>query len=294
MIEVDKAKYEFVKGTFPLEITKISIWIMKNLIKLAKKSLSEKTDLPFSIYSSSKEQRIANVPIIKPLLIFILGGSKKLGKDGDKCHSGSFVFLSNSPNIDMRNIPDDEEYFAVLIEFEYSDFNQFKFKQKVKNKYFKGEINSLLERALQQFIELSMLVEASALNFRKQELLQLLYLSGYEEVSAIAEPPSISQQIYDIINEKVDDDWSVDRLASKLFMSDSTLRRKLKSEGSSIKEIRTRTRLGYGLHLIQTTMEGIGRISMRCGYQSQSRFTEQFKQLFGVTPTELRKTKLND
>mgnify|MGYP003915669909 FL=1 len=267
---------------------------MKNLIKLAKKSLNEKNDLPFSIYCSTKEQRIANVPVINPLLIFILGGAKKLGKNNDECKSGSFVFLSNSPNIDMRNIPDDEEYFAVLIEFQYSDFNQFKFKQKAKKKYFKGEIDKLLEKALQQFIELSMLVEPSALQFRKQELLQLLYLSGYEEVSAIAEPPSIAQQIYEIINEKIDDDWSVERLAEKLFMSESTLRRKLKSEGTSIKAIRNRTRLGYGMHLIQTTMEDIGRIAMRCGYQSQSRFTEQFKLLFGMTPTALRKTRLND
>ena len=267
---------------------------MKNLIKLAKKSLSENNNLPFSIYSSTKEQHIANVPVIKPLLIFILGGMKKLGKENDECVSGTFVFLSNSPNIDMRNIPDDEEYFAVLIEFDYSDFNQFKFKQKLKQKYFKGEIDPILECALQQFIELSMMVEPNALQFRKQELLQLLYLSGYEQVSAIAEPPSVSQQIYDIINERIDDDWNVERLAEKLYMSESTLRRKLKTEGTSIKAIRNRTRLGYGLHLIQTTMEDIGRIAMRCGYQSQSRFTDQFKQLFGMTPTELRKTRMND
>jgi AraC-like DNA-binding protein len=35
-------------------------------------------------------------------------------------------------------------------------------------------------------------------------------------------------------------------------------------------------------------------VAERCGYQSQSRFTDKFKQFFGVTPTELRKTRMRD
>lgn len=120
----------------------------------------------------------------------------------------------------------------------------------------------------------------------------MLYLSGYDEVMSIAEPPSLSHQIYELIRSDITADLSLEQLSKELFMSESTLRRKLKSEGNSIKSIRIKTRLGYGLHLIQTTMEDIGRIAMRSGYQSQSRFTEQFKQLFSMTPSELRKTKM--
>ena len=71
----------------------------------------------------------------------------------------------------------------------------------------------------------------------------------------------------------------------------STLRRRLKSEGNNIQDIRNQVRLGYGLHLLQTTQLHIGNIAEQCGYQSQSRFTDQFKLLFGMTPRELRKTK---
>lgn len=265
---------------------------MKDLITLIKNLPVKKDNLPFSIYSAPKEQFIENVPAIKPLLIFILGGVKKLGKECVVCPTGSFVFLSNHPNVDMRNIPCDDDYLAILIEFEYSDFNQFKCKQKAQKKYFQGEVDTLLQLALKQYIELSLLTSASALQFRKQELLQLLYLSGYEEVSAIAAPPTLSQKVYELINKEVANDWNVKRLAEHLFISESTLRRKLKVEGTSVKAIRNRTRLGYGLHLIQTTVEDIGSIAMRCGYQSPSRFTEQFKQRFNMTPTELRRTRL--
>lgn len=267
---------------------------MKNLIKLAREVSLENKALPFSVYSSFHEQKISNVPIIKPLLIFILSGEKQLGKNHEvSCLSGTFVFLSNTPNINMRNIPDNDEYFAILIEFEHADFDQFKYKQKTNKSYIQGNTSHLLTEVLTQFIELSNLIPSETLSFRKQELLYLLYSNGYPEVASIASPSSLCHQIYAIISEDITADWSAERLSKYLFMSESTLRRKLKLEGGSIKTIRNQIKLGYGLHLIQTTMEDIGQISMRCGYQSQSRFTEQFKKLFSLTPSELRKTRMN-
>lgn len=77
-------------------------------------------------------------------------------------------------------------------------------------------------------------------------------------------------------------------------MSESTLRRKLKSELTSVQEIKDKTRQGLALHLLQTTQYSIGIIAEKCGYQSQSRFTERFKKHFGLTPSDLRKTKMTE
>ena len=110
---------------------------MDNIIVVAKKAIKNQSQLPFSVYSSHKEQMITNVPIIKPLLIFILSGTKQLGKSGSvECLSGSFVFLSNSPRIDMRNIPIQAEYFAVLIDFEHEDFSELPKSPAPYKKYF--------------------------------------------------------------------------------------------------------------------------------------------------------------
>ncbi|SSV75063.1 transcriptional regulator AraC/XylS family protein [Acinetobacter nosocomialis] len=94
------------------------------------------------------------------------------------------------------------------------------------------------------------------------------------------------------ISDHLSTELTAEFIAAQLFMSSSTLRRKLKNEGNSIQDIRNRVRLGHGLHLLQTTNDSIGNIAFECGYQSQSRFTEQFKNLFGITPRELRKTKM--
>jgi AraC-like DNA-binding protein len=72
------------------------------------------------------------------------------------------------------------------------------------------------------------------------------------------------------------------------------LRRKLKLEGTSVQDIKDQARLGLALHLLQTSSNSIGMIADKCGYQSQSRFTERFKKRFGLTPSELRKTKMTD
>lgn len=282
---------------------------MQDLIEAATKTLNDihgKKQLPFAVFASIKEQRIFNAPIIKPLLIFVLAGIKQLGKGNEiVCPSGSFLFLSNSPVIDMRNIPDDnDEYYALLIEFEYSDFNQFKQqdqgshtilgKRNTGNKYFQGEIDAILEKTLLQYIEWSAFAPSSAWHFRKQELLQLLYQSGHEEVACIVEPPSLSHQLHNLISDDIAGNWGMDRLAASLAISESTLRRKLSAEGNSIQDIMNRTKLSHGLYLVQTTMEPIGRIADQCGYPSQSRFTSKFKQQFGLTPSELRKTRMHD
>ncbi|CAN7261930.1 AraC family transcriptional regulator [Pseudoduganella sp. LjRoot289] len=268
---------------------------MQELIEAAKKTLNEEKQLPFSVYSSITEQHILNAPVIRPLLIFVLAGVKQLGRDSEiVCPSGGFVFLSNSPTIDMRNIPDDEEYFAVLVEFDHSDFDQFKNRRNSAKKYVQGEIAYVLAKTLQQYMEWSTYAHPEAWHFRRKELLQIIFQLGHEDVSAIAEHPSLSHQVHDLISSDIAGDWGVERLTSKLALSESTFRRKLKAEGTDINAIVNRTRLGHGLHLVQTTMEPIGRIAERCGYISQSRFTDKFKKLFGLTPSELRKTRMHD
>jgi len=266
-----------------------------SIIAVAKTSLKNKSQLPFSIYSSRKEQMITNVPVIKPLLIFILSGIKKLGKNEPvECQSGSFVFLSNNAQIDMRNIPIQEEYFAVLIDFDHEDFFELPKSQGPYKKYFQGEINPILAKALYQYIEFSTIAPLQVMRLRKRELLDIIYLCGYHDVCNIIEPPNLSEKVLSMISNDISCEWPVDLIASNLFMSPSTLRRKLKSEGNSIQDIRNRARLGYGLHLLQTTQFHIGNIAEQCAFQSQSRFSEQFKLLFGMTPREIRKTKLRD
>ncbi|MFT2111390.1 helix-turn-helix transcriptional regulator [Marinomonas sp. 2405UD68-3] len=270
---------------------------MPLLIESVKAFIDTEQIQPFSIYSSVKEQHILNVPIIKPLLIFVLDGEKNLkGETTTVCPTGSFVFLSNSPNTDMRNIPSEREYFALLIEFELEDFSVFDRRSKRPSEHLIGAISDGLAKTIIQFIEWSQFTPATMWSIRRKEILQYLYYLGHEGVANLSDIPSISHQVYSMISADVAEDVStgMDELCGRLAMSESTLRRRLKSEGTSLQGLKDQAKLSYGLHLLQTTKYTIQTIASNCGYQSQSRFTQRFKQRFGLTPTDLRKTKLTD
>ncbi len=244
-----------------------------------------------------------NVPVVKPLFIAVLDGVKALGSDEEIiCHAGDFIFLSDSPAINMRNIPKDKEYFALLIEFEPDDFVAINTEINVNygeilgksEKFSVGKITVELEKCLQQFVEWSYYAPKSMWSLRKREILQLLYHLDHPEILAMAATHKLTHKLYALISKQPAKEMSLSALCQYVAMSESTLRRKLMAEGTSLQAIKDQVRLGNGLHLLQTTNHSIAFIAEQCGYQSQSRFSSRFKDRFSLTPSELRKTKLKD
>lgn len=268
---------------------------MDKLINTIAQVVNEKRTLPFSVYSSFKEQQLLNVPIVKPLLIVVLKGDKQLGQDHQiSCRSGDFIFLADSPALNMRNIPNKEAYLALLIEFDYQDYQGLQTTVANKKLYYIGKTSTQLVQSLQQFVEYSCWAPEQLCSLRKRELLMLLSHLGHGDILGMLGAAKLSHQLHDIFVQQSSEEISIDKLCSQLAMSESTLRRKLKVEGTSVQQIKDQARLGLGLHLCQTTSFAIGLIAEQCGYQSQSKFTERFKKRFGVTPSELRKTQMAD
>ena len=264
-----------------------------NLLSTIKNTLNSNRALPFSVYSSAKEQNLLNVPIAKPLLIVVLNGEKELGKDHEiSCCSGEFIFLADSPAINMRNIPKGKEYFALLIEFEYQDFNGLQNSEFNQQKYYIGEISAILEQCLQQFVTSSLWAPEQLWLLRRREIIELLCHIGHKKILSMVGNFKTAHRLHDIFCEYGFNGLTNEYLCKQLAMSESTLRRKLKLEGTSVQEVKDQARLGLGLHLLQTTRQPISLVAEKCGYLSQSRFTDRFKKRFGLTPSELRKTKM--
>lgn len=268
---------------------------MQSLISIVRSSMLDYQDQPFAVYSSMKEQCLLNVPIIKPLLVVVLDGKKSLGKNSQiVCHAGEFIFLSDSPSISMRNIPKGKEYLALLIEFEYQDFFGIDDGVMTNERFFVGKITLEIEKCLEQFVEWSMYSPEKLWAPRRKEIIQLMYHMGHKQVLSMAARYKVSRHLYDIFRADQTGGVKLSDICEKLAMSESTLRRKLKLEGTSVQEVKDQAKLSLGLHLLQTTPYAIGLIAEKCGYLSQSRFTDRFKGRFGLTPSELRKTKMTD
>ncbi len=74
-------------------------------------------------------------------------------------------------------------------------------------------------------------------------------------------------------------------------VSESTLRRLFKTYmGKSIYEFIKETKTLYASHLLMTTNVPISEIGYRVGYESPSYFTKTFREIFGVSPQEYRKS----
>jgi AraC-like DNA-binding protein len=228
------------------------------------------------------------------LLICILKGKQELArKNNVTLHPpGSFIFLSNKTNVEIRHIPIDEAYVALSIEFEIDDFTDFSDMEETKTEsFFQGEIDIVLEQTLRQFVDWSRFAEPKLWPIRKVEILRCLYHQGYKQVATIAKSPYLRYQVHKMISNDIADGWSARVVASKLAMGESTLRRKLNAEGTNLREIKEKAKLSYGLYLVQTSIKPLGQIARQCGYKSSSHFTNKFKYLFGVTPSELRKIR---
>jgi len=268
---------------------------MKNLIELTQLALKSNKQLPFSIYFCKRKQSLRHVPIFNPVAVFVLRGTKQLsGEMQAVCHQGQFLFLGENPQVTLSNIPGDQDYLALFIEFEYQDFENLKPSTQNSDRFLIGDMNSTIVKNISQFIEWSHVSPQSMWDIRRRELLQLLCFYGYHKIISMVSKPKINHQIIDVIKADTAYRWDIKNVSHKLAMSESTLRRKLKAEGTGFRDLHTQIKLARGMHLLQTTGDSISLISEKCGYQSQSRFTQRFKERFGITPGKLRQGQLDE
>ena len=82
--------------------------------------------------------------------------------------------------------------------------------------------------------------------------------------------------------------WTAHDIASRLALSVPTLRRKLREESQSFRQIVEEVRMAVALSQLQSTRLPIGEIALQCGYLSSSRFTARFRQHYGCLPKTLR------
>lgn len=82
---------------------------------------------------------------------------------------------------------------------------------------------------------------------------------------------------------------TIDRIASTLNISSATLKRKLKSEGNSFRDIKDETLHKRSTRLLKETEQSIELIAEQLGYSDASNFAKAFKGWSGMSPSDFRK-----
>ena len=82
---------------------------------------------------------------------------------------------------------------------------------------------------------------------------------------------------------------TIESIASTLNISSATLKRKLKSEGQSFRDIKDETLHKKSMRLLTDTQKSVEFIAEQLGYSDASNFSKAFKGWSGMSPSDFRR-----
>lgn len=95
-----------------------------------------------------------------------------------------------------------------------------------------------------------------------------------------------NEKVYNIITSDISRRWTLKEIADNLYVSATTLKRKLAGEDSSFSHIYLNARMNHAARLLRVEGKSITQVSLSCGYDSPSYFASTFKKYFKITPSE--------
>ncbi len=101
--------------------------------------------------------------------------------------------------------------------------------------------------------------------------------------------PRWSQQVRDAIIDNIGSDQQIDVVASKLAVTERTLRRRLADEGTSFRQLYIDARMAIAYELLASAGLNVETVSWRVGYAEPASFARAFAKKYGRTPGEVRK-----
>lgn len=108
-------------------------------------------------------------------------------------------------------------------------------------------------------------------------------------LAAVLTNDSYSNRVYVAINAAEEDRLQqFNDIANELAMSEQTLRRKLRSEGSSFQNLKDTLRRDTALFHLRRDRHTITEISERLGFSTPSAFSRAFKKWTGLSPSAFR------
>jgi len=111
-----------------------------------------------------------------------------------------------------------------------------------------------------------------------------------EKITANKEEEELVEKMLKAIGEHMDDiDYTVDLLAGDIGMSRASLYKKTQQMlGITPNDFLRNVRLKHAARLLAETSHPVNQVSLMVGFQTSRYFSQCFRQMFGVTPTEYR------
>ena len=107
-----------------------------------------------------------------------------------------------------------------------------------------------------------------------------------------ASQEAIIRHVHDELTANLSERVTIEELSHKYLMNTTTLKRVFKQVyGETIAAHIKKHRMEEAARLLTATQDDVAAIARAVGYESQSRFTEAFREVYGEVPTEYRKRR---
>jgi AraC-like DNA-binding protein len=247
------------------------------------------------LYACARTLDIRHVPFEAPCLILVLAGRKVLYTPAGPvtATAGETLAVPGPAGFDLRNEPDPRQgvYRALVVPFSTGHIDRLREIHGLAARSGPAAVVHYGARAdlldsVRHYLaapERSRLIE-----HRLLELLLILAETDPRLLAYALAAPEWRARVQAVLAADLAGDWDIGRVCRRLAVGESTLRRHLAAEGTGFRRLLQEARLGAALYRLQQTALPVQRIALDCGYQSVSRFTANFRERFGLTPTELR------
>ncbi|ERE04932.1 helix-turn-helix transcriptional regulator [Pseudogulbenkiania ferrooxidans] len=244
-------------------------------------------------------QHVRRVPVFAPALCRVRLGGKRIRLGGREMSAGQsqLVLMPAGCELDIANLPGPDGYLADVVNLPPGLLDRFRDRHgPLLLRQRPGmELCPTMDGALQS--AWSLLIDSlhggAAPEIRQHHaegVLLALALAG-QAGPLLREPSdSLAQALKQLLMLNPAAPWGVETAARKLNLGASTLRRRLAEEGSGFQAILEEVRMGLALQQVQGGQRPISQIAEASGYASASRFAARFRQRYGLSPSELRRT----
>ncbi|MDC0611067.1 helix-turn-helix transcriptional regulator [Vibrio sp.] len=254
-----------------------------------------KSLIKFNYISGSRPHKLTNVAILSPCIIWVRAGYKRLlsDQDIDNVDTQNLLFIRSGERLTFENQPSDIPFRSCQISFHHSP-DQSLLALSIDNDIQHSRIVPLSHNLLSMLeiiknmseIELSETVQRCWLDgfyhyLAEHGLLHKLFSYTYL---------SLTEKLSEHFAQSPADDFSIEKDSQQLGMSRSTLIRHLRQENTSYREVLLNVRMNHAIGLLQAGNRDTNVIALECGYLSEQRFLQRFRERFGLSAKEYMAT----
>ncbi len=243
-------------------------------------------------YCALERERLACVRLDRPLIGIVLSGAKEvwLGDVSERFAAGTAFVLPAAVDLEIVNEPDGRThlYQSLILPVEPDMLPQVGPGDAARAPAQDTFVVPLTPGRVQALLHAADAIDAGPAEavLRTARLHELLALLHDAPAARPLFDVTIAERVARLVRSEPDRRWTAADIATRLALSESTLRRRLAGEGQALSVILRRERMAVARRLIAQGAAS-GTAGLAVGYASRAHFARAFRATFGVNPAQL-------